>query len=49
MCDESGGFEGLGGEEESCGCMCIEFENMSLDTSNILGTLRLLISIHVSH
>lgn len=31
----------LGGEEESCGCMCIELENMPQDTSNILGTLWL--------
>jgi hypothetical protein len=33
---KGGGLEELGGEEESCGCMCIELENMPQDTSNIL-------------
>lgn len=46
---KGGGLEGLDGEEESCGCMCIELENMPQDTSNILGALGLPITIHLSH
>lgn len=44
---KGGGLGGLGGEEESCGCMWIELENMPKDTSNILGTLGSLLFIYI--
>lgn len=43
---KGGGLGGLGGEEESCGCMWIELENMPKDTSNIFGTLGSLLFMY---
>lgn len=43
---KGGGLGGLGGEEQSCGCMWIELENMPKDTSNTFGTLGSLLFMY---
>lgn len=44
---KGGGLGGLGGEEQSCGCMWIELENMPNDTSNTFGTLGSLLFMYI--